>query len=137
MKNKLIGLLLLCCLGCEYTKIETSEVMVERAVVDQLIFSPSHHDSNFSPGLSTGGDLTFTVTSVDIPEKHGVIFKCRHGKFYISRKELWENLSQGDCVDIQYLEVYKVLYDSEGKELKRALVDYDFIGAEKRDCDDR
>lgn len=137
MKNKLIYLSLIGCLfcfGCECTKIETSEVLTEKAVVDQLIFSPSHHSSNIDTGFSTSGNIVFTTTSIDIPSKYGVIFKCRHGKFYVDRKELWENFSQGDCVNIEYLEIYEVTYDSDGKEIKRSLKDYDFLDAKKVEC---
>jgi len=120
--------------GCdEYTRIEESEFLIETAVVDQLIYSPSHSSSDLNIGLTLDGDFALTPTTTSIPPKYGVVFKCQHGKFYIGRKELWESLSVGDCVIITYKELFKVKY-VDHKPVHRDIYKLDFLDAEKIDC---
>jgi len=125
-------IVLLVVLGCRDIRKESSIVLHEVAVVDGLIYSPSHHSSSMDVGITTGGNLSLTPTSVSIPERHGVVFKCQHGKFYIESKSLWEDLSQGDHVIIDYQELFKVEY-KDGKEITRELYDLHFLGAHKNE----
>ena len=128
MKKYSCFLVLLFTLGSRDIRKESSAVLYEDAVVDGLIYSPSHHSSRMDVGITTGGNLSLTPTSVSIPERHGVVFKCQHGKFYIESKSLWQSLSQGDRVVIEYQELFKVEY-KDGKEISRELYDLDFLSA--------
>lgn len=132
MKKYSCFLVLLLILGCRDIRKESSAILYENAVVDGLIYSPPHHSRDIDIGLTSGGNLSFTPTSVSIPERHGVVFKCQHGKFYIESKSLWESLSQGDRVVIDYQELFKVEY-KDGKEISRELYDLHFLGAHKNE----
>jgi len=128
MKKYSCFLVLLFTLGCRDIRKESSAVLYENAVVDGLIYSPSHHSSSMDVGITTGGNLSLTPTSISIPEKHGVVFKCQHGKFYIESKRLWTELTEGQPVVIEYRELFKVEY-KDGKEISRELYKMDFLNA--------
>lgn len=102
-------------------------------MVDQTIYCPSAHSSSINPGITLGGDISFTSINVSVAEKHGIVFKCQHGKFYIERKDLWEKLSAGDCVEISYKELFRAVYE-DGKLISRDLFKLDFIDAVKTEC---
>ncbi len=74
----LLGLTLL---GCERPQYEPSSVMTEEAMVSETIYSPASHSNNVNVGFTTNGDLSFIPISADFPEKHGIVFRCQHGKF--------------------------------------------------------
>lgn len=125
--------------GCkEQTKYENSEILYEKGKVITTLYSKKHSDSDVGVGITTGGNLAVTSTSITIPERWGVVFRCEHGnKFPIlgedeKYKVLWEKLDEGDSVDIAYKEIYKVVYDRKTKQvINKELMDYDFIDAEK------
>lgn len=134
--------------GCQEIKQEYSETLHEDAVIVEAVYTPSRHDSqvgltaiktgpmgvdyggNF--GIRVGGGLQ--ISSVTVPEKFAVVFKCQHGQFIITRKEIYEKFKdyKGKMVDVAYREVYRTTYDTkDGKKqvVERALVDYDFLDA--------
>ena len=125
--------------GCsDYTKNEQSEVLHEKGKVVTTLYSKEHNSSDVGVGITTGGDLAITSTSVNIPETWGVVFRCEHkNKFPIhgsdeKYKKLWEKLDEGDSVNIAYKENYLVKYERKtGKVISKELIDYDFIDAKK------
>ncbi len=125
--------------GCkEQTKYENSEILYEKGKVITTLYSKKHSDSNVGVGMTTGGNLAVTSTSITIPERWRVVFRCEHkNKFPImgedeKYKRLWEKLDEGDSVDIAYKEIYKIKYDRKTKQvINKELIDYDFIDAEK------
>lgn len=134
--NKFIILICLLCLGCDsYTRRIESSVLTESAVVVDNLYNPSYHQSSTDIGFTTGGEVTMTPTSIDVPETWGVIFRCQHGKFAITgsdvfHKKMWDRLDVNTEVTIKYKEVYDITYDSANdKEISRRLIDYDFIDA--------
>jgi hypothetical protein len=130
MKKSLIVLALVLLAGCYRT--ERTGIMHEDASVEDTIFQPSQHGSGTAYDLTGKGGLS--VTSVDIPEKYALIFKCQHGKFVIQGtgeryKALWKRLSKGQKVDVSYQEVYRVYKSDDGKQPGRVLEKYDFLDA--------
>lgn len=125
--------------GCkEQTKYEQSDILYEKGKVITTLYNQKHTDSDLDIGITTGGDLAITPTSVTIPERWGVVFRCEHkNKFPIMGKDdkykkLWEKLDEGDSVIISYKEIYKAIYNIKTKQiLNKEVIDYDFIDAEK------
>ena len=125
--------------GCkEQTKYENSEILYEKGKVITTLYSKKHNDSSTGFGMTTGGDLAVTSTSITIPERWGVVFRCEHkNKFPIMGKDekykkLWEKLDEGDSVKISYKEIYKVRYNRKTEQIiNKELIDYDFVDAEK------
>ena len=126
--------------GCNfnYSEEEQSEILYEKGKVITTLYSKRHDDSDMGVGITTGGDLAITSTSITIPERWGVVFRCEHkNKFPImgedeKYKKLWEKLDEGDSVKISYKEIYKVMYNGKTKQvINKELMDYDFIDAEK------
>ena len=134
--------------GCVETHQEASEILHEEATIVEVVYTPSRHDTSVgltgvkmgsigmdyggNMGVRIGGDLQ--VNSVKVPEKFAVVFRCKHGKFIIQRKEIYEKfkLCTGSGVDVTYLEIYDTTYGKKnGKRevMKRVLVDYDFLDA--------
>ena len=134
--------------GCQEVEQEYSETLHEDAAIVEAVYTPSRHDSqvgltaiktgpmgidyggNF--GLRLGGGLQ--ISRVTVPEKFAVVFKCQHGQFIISQKEVYEKFKdhKGKTVDVAYREVYRTTYDTKDGEkqvVDRALVDYDFLDA--------
>ena len=73
-----LGLSLL--VGCTDIRDEVSPILHEDAVVVDTVYTPSIHDSNLAPTITgftsnDGPHLGFAITSVDVPEKYGVVFK--------------------------------------------------------------
>lgn len=125
MRLWLIAVLFL--VGCIPTR-EYSQPMTETAVVDDVIFAPRNHGSGAGFGMSMSGNIVMTTTSVTIPAKWAVVFRCQHGKFIIqgTRREheaLWKKMTRGQQVVVTYREVYEV---SNGT---RRLIDFDFLDA--------
>jgi len=120
-----VGMLLLA--GCRDIRKESGPLLSEEAVVVDLVYSPGHHSSDLDIGVTSGGDVSFTPTSISIPAKHGVVFRCQHGKFYTESKELWGSLMEGDNVIIDYKELFYVEYEN-GLEISRELYKMDFLG---------
>ncbi len=146
--------------GCNlpYTKMENSKVLHEPAVVSETVRSPSRHDTEIelkalnmsgrgfgSIGMDYGGNMGIgiggglQISSSKVPEKYGVVFKCQHGKFISEgsdnrHKDLWSRLSEGDSVDVNYMEIYQTTYQDSNKDgtddiIKRVLIGYDFLDA--------
>lgn len=107
--------------------LEFSNTLAEQVVVADVVYTPSRHGSGAGTGFDTNGDIQFTSTTISLPEKYAVVFKCKHGKFIVTGKELWSRLVEGDSVTVLYREEYKVTKDHESKEL----VGYDFLNVEK------
>jgi len=134
--------------GCCRESIEEySETLHEDAVVVNAVYTPPHHDVKLgltaasmgkSFGMDYGGNLGFQVgnglqvSSVSVPEKFAVVFKCSHGQFIVTRKDVYEKLKghEGETVDVSYREVYRATYetkDNERRLIDRVLTDYDFL----------
>jgi hypothetical protein len=130
--------------GCEHTEQEYSQILHEDAKVVQTVYTPSRHGSgttvNFNSDDEGNINPGFGVTSIDIPEKYAVVFKCQHGKFIVEgtdsqHKALWKRMNEGDIVDVTYKEVYQTRYNNQdGKKniLEKRLIDYDFIDAQPK-----
>ncbi len=101
---------------------EQSANMYEKAVIVNMIYTPSKHDvhlgttmmgdmNNPLGGVDMNGDKgivigkmngqTVQVSESTIPEKFGVVFQCQHGTFTI----------QGDGTKNNQVSKYKILYD--------------------------
>lgn len=118
--QKLLGTsaLVLALQGCsgEETKTEMSEVLHEDGVIAETVYTPSRHGSasGMGPTIDMDGNVgvAFTHTTINIPEKYAVVFKCQHGKFIIQgpdlrHKELWQRFMPGQEVDITYKEIFR------------------------------
>ena len=144
----LISSIMLFSIGCREVKQEFSNILHEDATISDAVYTPSRHDSELGLtafktgpiGVDFGGNLGFRIgsglqiSSVEVPEKFAIVFKCQHGQFIIGRKEVYEKLKdhKDKRVDVSYREIYRTVYDTEGGEKKiieRALTDYDFINA--------
>ena len=135
MRAASLALVALVATGCERTKTEYSEVLTEPATVIDLVYTPSRHGSGVGPtfGITGEGDISvgIAITSVNIPERYAVVFRCKHGKFIIQSakaKELWQRLKLNQEVTVSYKEVYRTVYDDK-KVVSRVLVKYDFLDA--------
>lgn len=88
--------------GCQEVRREYSDTLHEDAMIVETVYTPSRHDSKvgltaFNAGL-TGVDYSgnfgirlgggLQISSVTVPEKFAVVFKCQHGQFIISRREV-------------------------------------------------
>lgn len=124
-------LLLAACDG--FPRTEHSAEMRESAEVVDLIYMPDRHGSGSGPTIGLDGSVGIAITSVSIPEKYAVVFRCPHGKFVIQddqkkAKEMWHRLRVGQQVTIYYRETYRVRHKNR-VEIKRVLVKYDFMDA--------
>ncbi len=119
MKN----ILMVCCalIISSCYKVELKQ-MTEEALITDVIYTPStlRHDVNV--GITMNGDLAITPTSSGKSESYAVVFKCKHGKFVVSRKDIWEKATTGMKVIVHYQEIWHV--DGNGK---RRFSDLDFI----------
>lgn len=134
--------------GCKEVVRESSEVLHENAFVVETIYTPSRHNLELGitalkagpVGMDLSGDLGIgiggglQISSTTIPEKFATVFKCKHGKFIVSRREVYEKFKgqDGKEVDVAYREIYKTTYDTvdgQKKVIDRTLVDYHFIDA--------
>lgn len=133
--------------GCQEVKQEFSEALHEDAVIENVVYTPSQHEPRVEPSFGGSGAIGFgpngvgirigngiQFTSVTVPEKFAVVFRCQHGQFIISRKKVYEKFKdhKDKTVDVVYREVYRTTYNTQdGKKrvVARELVDYDFLGA--------
>ncbi|MBI2633473.1 MAG: hypothetical protein HYW78_03780 [Parcubacteria group bacterium] len=154
MKKTVLFLCLAICIsavGCQSVVTEYSETLKEDAVILETVYTPSTHEtvleqsygsygSNSMIGYGSSGtgirlgNSGLQVTEVRHPEKFAVVFKCKHGKFIISRKAIYDRFNglDGSKVVVSYREVYKTTFDDESgqkKMISRILMDYDFIDA--------
>jgi hypothetical protein len=118
-----------------HTAKEYSEILIEKGTVEDLVFTPKNHGDDLSPGMTMSGKLTVSFTSIDIPEKYAVVFKCHdHGvKFVIQdnqekAKEMWNRLKRDQEVTIYYKNVYEVTYQNDSVT-ERKLIDLEFVDA--------
>jgi len=105
--------------GC--FKVEYSDELTERAEITEVVYTPSQHGTGTGIGMSMKGTMVVTTTSVNIPEVFAVVFKCQHGKFIVSRREIWEKSKVGMKVVVHYKEKYHVI------DNRRELVKYEFL----------
>lgn len=137
--------------GCDRVETEQSKIIHEDALIMETVYTPSRHDTDLglraigsgagTIGIDFGGNVGIgigsglQISSVEIPEKFAVVFKCQHGKFIVERKEVYKKLKgqDGKAVDVSYTEVYRTTYkkQDDGKEhvIKRVLIKYHFIDA--------
>lgn len=133
--------------GCNRVETEQSKVLHEDAVVSETVYTPSRHDTGLEltaikmgpVGVGFSGDMgirggALQISNVEVPEKFAVVFKCKHGKFIVARKETYEKLKgkEGKTVDVSYTEVYRTTYekkDSKEHVIDRTLIKYHFIDA--------
>lgn len=120
MFNRAIAICVLIMLAGCY-KIEKSPVLTEEAEITEVVYTPSQHGSGTGFGMTGKGTMVMTTNSVNIPEVFAVVFKCKHGKFIIKRKDVWQKAVVGMKVSVRYQEVYKIT------DKGRALVEYDFL----------
>ena len=147
--------------GCKEVKTESSNVLHEDAIVITKIYTPSRHnidieltamnimeeeeegfgsismDYNGDIGIGIGSGLQ--ISSNEVPEKYGVVFKCQHGTFTSQgsderHKELYNKLQNNQGVDVTYKEIYRTTYDDidgDGKNdlVERVLTGFDFLDA--------
>jgi len=149
----LLALVVFAVCGCGPRKERVeSELLKEQAVVVTTIFTPSRHDiglgftvlgegeagelgMDFNGNVGIGIGDGVQISKSTIPEKYGVVFRCQHGEFVNERKMMYERFRNlaGARVEISYREIYEVTYDKgedgKEKEVKRDLVDLDFIDA--------
>lgn len=136
-------------MSCEEVKREYSATLHEDAFVADVAYTPSYHgnelglsafktgpigmDYSGNVGLRIGGGLQ--ISSVTVPEKFAVVFKCQHGKFIVAKQAIYEQLknSVGQTVDVAYREIYRTTYDNKSRKEKqvvdRVLISYDFLSA--------
>lgn len=133
-------------IGCQEVKREFSDTLHEDAVIIETVYTPSRHNSELGLtliktgpiGMDFGGNFGIRlgsglqISSVTVPEKFAIVFKCQHGQFIITRKEVYEKLKnhKGKAVDVAYREIYRTTYETKsGKKqvVERVLVDYNFL----------
>ena len=131
-RSILISIILLCTFtACKKYATESSEVLTEQGVVLALSYMPKNHGSGLGPAFSlSDGSMSLAVTSVSMPEKYAVVFRCSHGSFVVESgaKELFSNLQTGQEVTIEYRERYRIVTEN-GQILSKNITGYDFITA--------
>ena len=142
--------------NCDRTRTEASEILHEDANVVARIHTPSTHTPSLSPsvmklddnfGIGMDGDMGMSmgdmvVSSSEVPERYGVVFRCQHGSFTSEgsdtrHKDLYDRLHEGEEVDVTYKELYratlrKVNPDGKRVVVKRVLTGYDFLDAQPK-----
>ena len=143
--------------GCKYSQIEESSTLHEDATMTEKIYSPSRHDAELgltaikignSFGMDYGGNLGLgignglQISSSKVPEKYGIVFRCKHGSFTSEgsderHKNLYNRLEKNQLVDVTYKELYRATYDDlenskSHKLTSRVLIDFDFLDAQPR-----
>jgi hypothetical protein len=134
--------------GCQYQPEEYSLPLHEDAKVIAKIHSPSRHendlkvtmikigdsfgiDSDGNWGLNLGNGIQ--ISDSEIPEKYGVLFECKHGRFTVEgsqnkQKDLYNRLQEKQEVEVTYREVYKTIREGTNI-LSRTLKDFWFLDA--------
>jgi len=103
--NKVFAVLLcLVVAGCG--KVEYSTIKQETAEVITMNFIPSYSDCDLAPGMTTNGDMTFSLHSSYQPEKWIVVLRCsEHNKtFALQNKELFNKVKVGNVVTLNYVD---------------------------------
>jgi len=107
MKKLILILCLLVITGCG--KIEYSGIKQEQAEVITMNYIPEFSDCDLAPGMTTNGDLTFSLHSTYQAEKWIVVMRCsEHNKtFAIQNKELFNKVKVGSILTLNYYdEIY-------------------------------
>lgn len=133
--------------GCEKIKEEATESYFEQAKVLQTIFTPPTHQNatrtNIEPRIKydflAGKFKTVWVpiskdVLVEVPARYGIVFECQHGKFVVEgtaekHKNLWGRMKEDEKVIVEYREIYRNTYNSDGQKIKSELIKLDFIDA--------
>jgi len=115
--------------GC--TRTEYSQVMLEKARVVGLMYSPSTLSTTLMPIHMPDGrgglHVVWMPHTTGNAARYIITFECQHGHFCVDRADLYAQLKAGDRVIVQYREVYEVK-KVDGKEV-RNLAKYDFMTA--------
>src|SRR2546430_1108942 len=87
---------------------------IEYGEVYDTAFVPAGHGKESGIAVTTDSDgdthVSPTFSSVNIPARYAIVFKCQHGKFVIDKDRgevLYKRLSRGDKVRIDYEVVYE------------------------------
>lgn len=97
-------------------------------MVEDVIFAPSQHGSGVGIAIDGKGRAGPTFTSISVPEKYAIVFRCEHGRFVVQGESercqhLWQHLKGGETVQVTYREIYLVGANT------RELIGFDFIDA--------
>jgi hypothetical protein len=105
MIKKILYVGLLFITGCSGDRVrrEYGSVLFEKGIVETSTYTPGH---------------TYIID--DQRATYVLIFKGPFGKFHVEDKQLWETLSVGDSVTIEYREVFLVRYINN-EEISRTL----------------
>ena len=107
--KRIIVALLLCIIVAGCGKTEYSEVKQETAEVITMNYIPVYSQCNVAPGMTTNGDLTFSIHNNYQPEKYIVMLRCseHNNTFAIESKELFNKVKIGSVVTLNYVdEIY-------------------------------
>lgn len=110
MKLKYLMFVAAALLGGCVERVNGPELSEPGEVYDTC-FVPQGHGSGSSVGFTSDGALTSSSTSIEVPARYAIVFRCQHGKFVIDGdrgKVLYNKLSKGDHVTIRYCEVLEV-----------------------------
>jgi len=110
--------------GCKERKRELSDIVYETATVHKKYISKK--DDAFQKSLVYGN---WALGMGE--EQHWVRFKGQPASFRFNNKKLFEKFEEGEQAKVGYKEVYIAVYDKGILLLKRTLVDYKFVSAEK------
>lgn len=106
----------------------SGDPMTESGIVKAISYAPeqSGTGTTVAPVMGAGGGMAIGVTSVIIPEKYTVVFKCeKHGRvFSVDSKKLFGVLTVGQKVKIRYKEIRR-RWIEKGK-----FVDFDFLSVD-------
>lgn len=129
MRRASVLLLMLLSLSC--VRGEWGPTKTEPGKVEGKSYMPSGHGSG--TGISTRGSLVFS--SVDIPARYGVMFRCQHGSFAIEGSsnsraaDVWKRVEQGQEVTIYYREFVETVKGSKDDQGAQVVTDLHFEDA--------
>lgn len=106
-KTILLGLLIIG--GC--SERINGPTLTEYGTVLDTYYVPSGHGDGTGAGFTSSGKTVFTITSIDIPARYAVGFKCQHGQFVVEGnkgEQFYKTLSKGDNVQIDYCNEFNV-----------------------------
>lgn len=120
MKLRLISLLLLLfVIGCEEMPgTKYSGIKEETATIISMNYMPSRSAVSPGVGMTTEGDMTFSVHSTTFPEVWVVVLRCsEHNQtFALQSKDLFNRVKIGDIVTLKYVdEIRYYPYDKHNK----------------------
>lgn len=130
--------------GCGPTTTrEYSTPMTEAGEVLALLHSAAHSSTTLNPGITGGGDISFTPITTKAPETWGLALRCEHNLTFVvqgdkpKHREMFEKYGiPGLRVTIIYREVYDVTRDRDGEVISKELVDFDFLNLDVDDLPD-